>query len=116
MRRQRYQKEDFVQLENLEKRAEIYKRVVENDYIALQINYGVVPSFRGMMQEIILAKSNLKITDDFNDPQTQTKMRTYSKKISIFFNEIEWVLKIFNRAEIEHLILRNCNIDEIQIY
>lgn len=91
-------------------------RMAENDYIELQINSAAVPALKGMLTEIITAGQQVDAGDNFNLQEVQDKMRTYSKKIAAFFTETEWIFKIFSRAEIERLILRNARDHEFDIY
>jgi hypothetical protein len=118
MKKLRYSKEDLRQLDCLKSKAKQLTRMVENDYMSLQINSASIPVMKGMLTEIKLASDKVTESCNFNLPEVQTDMKTYNKKVSIFFSEIEWIFAIFNRAEIERVILRNIieEIDEINIF
>ena len=92
--------------------------MVENDYMFLQINSGSVPIIKGMLTEIKLASENITEASNFHLPEVQTNMKTYNTKVTNFFSEIEWIFQIFQRSEIERVILRNSiqESDEINIY
>lgn len=118
MKRLRFSKEDLRQLDCLKSKAHQLTRMVENDYMYLQINSASISIMKGMLTEIKLASEKITEASNFHLPEVQTDMKTYNTKVSIFFTEIEWIFQIFQRSEIEQVILRNSiqESDEINIY
>lgn len=112
MKRLRYSVEDLRQLNCLKIKATQLARIVEMDFMFLQINSDCVNIIRGMMTEINMASEKITEASNFNLPEVQSNMKEYNTSVSWFFTEIEWIFKIFDRDEIDEIILMNTGENE----